>query len=87
MSLLDSKKNVVPKKVKKWEKRWILIPNVYQFGEDVWVHKWVNDDQILESNQLLKKKQEKATVKNAENESDGKEFEEIPSEEKPVVKI
>ena len=31
-----------PKTGKKWEKRWILVPNVYQFGQDVWVHKWVN---------------------------------------------
>ena len=46
------------KRVKKWEKRWILVPNVFQFGQDVWVHKWVNDQQIFESNELLKKKQD-----------------------------
>ena len=51
----NDKKN---KRVKKWEKRWILVPNVFQFGQDVWVHKWVNDQQILESNELLKKKQD-----------------------------
>ena len=30
-------------RVKRWEKRWVLVPNVYQFGEDVWVHKWLNE--------------------------------------------
>jgi len=39
--------------VRKWEKRWVLVPNVFQFGEDIWVQKWVNDNQIKESNQRL----------------------------------
>ena len=55
----ESKKN---KRVKKWEKRWILVPNVFQFGQDVWVHKWVNDEQISESNELLRKKQDLGEV-------------------------
>lgn len=41
------------KSVRKWEKRWVLVPNVFQFGEDVWVYKWVSEKQIEESNQLL----------------------------------
>lgn len=49
-------KKVKPNKgppVRKWEKRWVLVPNVFQFGEDVWVQKWVNDTQILESDEKL----------------------------------
>ena len=46
--------------VRKWEKRWVLVPNVFQFGEDIWVQKWVNDNQIKESNQRLQTNQSTA---------------------------
>ena len=46
------------KQVRKWQRRWVLVPNVYQFGEDIWVQKWVNEDQIEEQNQQLKRNRE-----------------------------
>ena len=27
--------------VRKWEKRWVLQPNVIDYGSEIWIHKWV----------------------------------------------
>jgi hypothetical protein len=27
--------------VKKWEKRWVLQPNVIECGGDIWIPKWI----------------------------------------------
>jgi hypothetical protein len=29
------------KKPRHWEKRWVLIPNVFEFTKEIWVKKWV----------------------------------------------
>ena len=27
--------------VRKWEKRWVLQPNVIEYGSEIWINKWV----------------------------------------------
>ncbi|CAI2378339.1 unnamed protein product [Moneuplotes crassus] len=42
-SLSPSKDKINPEEgpVRKWEKRWVLQPNVLDFGSEIWVKKWV----------------------------------------------
>jgi len=28
-------------KPRQWEKRWVLIPNVFEFSKEIWLKKWV----------------------------------------------
>jgi hypothetical protein len=32
---------ITKKKPKHWEKRWVLIPNVFEFTKEIWLKKWV----------------------------------------------
>jgi len=39
------KSNVLGKRVRKWEKRWVLQPNVFDLNEgEIWVQKWILAD-------------------------------------------
>ena len=28
----------------KWDKRWLLEQNVFQFSSDIWINKWINNN-------------------------------------------
>ena len=32
---------ITKKKARHWEKRWVLIPNVFEFTKEIWLKKWV----------------------------------------------
>jgi hypothetical protein len=32
---------IVKKKPRHWEKRWVLVPNVFEFTKEIWLKKWV----------------------------------------------
>lgn len=32
---------ITKKKPRHWEKRWVLIPNVFEFTKEIWLKKWV----------------------------------------------
>jgi hypothetical protein len=34
------------KPVRKWEKRWVLMPNVIEQGSEIWIQKWVCVDDL-----------------------------------------
>lgn len=34
------------KPVRKWEKRWVLQPNVLEYGNDIWLQKWICVDNL-----------------------------------------
>jgi hypothetical protein len=41
------------KKPRHWEKRWVLIPNVFEFTKEIWMKKWVlvdEGDEFSENN-------------------------------------
>lgn len=40
-----------PTKVSKWEKRWVMVPNVFHYGKEVWVQKYLNKREIQEVDQ------------------------------------
>ncbi|CDW75976.1 transcriptional repressor protein yy1-like [Stylonychia lemnae] len=42
----ERKDNFSKKPVKKWEKRWVLQPNVIEYGNDIWICKWVCVDSL-----------------------------------------
>ena len=44
---------ITKKKPRHWEKRWVLIPNVFEFTKEIWLKKWVlvdEDEDISENN-------------------------------------
>lgn len=44
------------KKPRHWEKRWVLIPNVFEFTKEIWLKKWVlvdGGDDITDNNNYL----------------------------------
>jgi len=42
----EKKESFSKKPVKKWEKRWVLQPNVIEYGNDIWICKWVCVDSL-----------------------------------------
>lgn len=41
------------KKPRHWERRWVLIPNVFEFTKEIWLKKWVlvdGGEDIVDSN-------------------------------------
>jgi exonuclease VII small subunit len=36
---------ITKKKPRHWEKRWVLIPNVFEFTKEIWLKKWVLVDE------------------------------------------
>lgn len=45
------------KKPRHWEKRWVLVPNVFEFTKEIWLKKWVlvddgaaNEDEFMDNN-------------------------------------
>jgi len=47
---------ITKKKPKHWEKRWVLIPNVFDFTKEIWLKKWVlvdGGDDFSENNVRL----------------------------------
>ena len=32
---------ITKKKPRHWEKRWVLVPNVFEFTKEIWIKKWV----------------------------------------------
>jgi len=46
--------------VRKWEKRWVLQPNVFDLNEgEIWVQKWVQADKARDDQQRVDKLAEK----------------------------
>ena len=44
------------KRVRKWEKRWVLQPNVLDLNDgDIWVQKWVTVESAKESKEAIEK--------------------------------
>jgi hypothetical protein len=44
---------ITKKKPRHWEKRWVLVPNVFEFTKEIWIKKWVlvdGGDDIVENN-------------------------------------
>lgn len=44
------------KKPRHWEKRWVLIPNVFEFTKEIWLKKWVlvdGGEDISDNNVIL----------------------------------
>ena len=31
-------------KVRSWKQKWVLVPNVFQFGKEIWIKKWLTTD-------------------------------------------
>ena len=49
---------ITKKKPRHWEKRWVLIPNVFEFTKEIWLKKWVlvdGGDDISDNNVSLNK--------------------------------
>ena len=42
----DKKDNYSKRPVRKWEKRWVLQPNVIEYGRDIWISKWICVDNL-----------------------------------------
>ena len=40
----------IKKSVRKWEKRWVLQPNVLELGSDVWLPKWIMSEESQDTN-------------------------------------
>ena len=55
-NLSNSKLQLPPiniiKKSKHWEKRWVLVPNVFDFTKEIWLQKWclIDDDLDIDPN-------------------------------------
>eukprot|EP00347_Sterkiella_histriomuscorum_P019569 403341134 len=43
---IDKKEDFSKKPVRKWEKRWVLQPNVIEYGNDIWIQKWICVDNL-----------------------------------------
>ena len=44
---------ITKKKPRHWEKRWVLVPNVFEFTKEIWLKKWVlvdGGDDIVDNN-------------------------------------
>ena len=44
---------IMNKKPRHWEKRWVLVPNVFEFTKEIWLKKWVlvdGEDDISDNN-------------------------------------
>jgi hypothetical protein len=44
---------ITKKKPRHWERRWVLVPNVFEFTKEIWLKKWVlvdGGDDIVDSN-------------------------------------
>lgn len=47
---------ITKKKPRHWEKRWVLIPNVFEFTKEIWLKKWVlvdGGEDITDNNVIL----------------------------------
>ena len=47
---------ITKKKPRHWEKRWVLVPNVFEFTKEIWIKKWVlvdGGDDIVDNNVIL----------------------------------
>ena len=42
---------IIKRPVRKWEKRWVLQPNVVEYGCDIWIQKWICVDNVNSLNQ------------------------------------
>ena len=49
----ESKEVVQPEKtyqnkrpVRRWERRWVLQPNVIEYGREIWIQKWICMDSL-----------------------------------------
>jgi hypothetical protein len=43
---------ITKKKPRHWEKRWVLVPNVFEFTKEIWLKKWVlvdGEDDIIDN--------------------------------------
>ena len=38
------------KKARRWEKKWVLVPNVFDFTKEIWLKQWVIIDKVEEDN-------------------------------------
>lgn len=45
----DNQTNGLLKKPRKWEKKWILVPNVFDFTKEIWLKQWVIVDDTEEN--------------------------------------
>ena len=43
---VEKKDLFIKRPVRKWEKRWVLQPNVIEYGNDIWIQKWVCVDSL-----------------------------------------
>lgn len=46
LELAEKKDQYNKKAVRKWERRWVLQPNVIEYGQDIWIQKWICVDNI-----------------------------------------
>ncbi len=49
---------ITKKKPRHWEKRWVLIPNVFEFTKEIWLKKWVlvdGGEDITDNNVFINK--------------------------------
>jgi hypothetical protein len=47
---------ITKKKPRHWERRWVLVPNVFEFTKEIWLKKWVlvdGGDDIVDNNVRL----------------------------------
>ncbi len=47
---------ITKKKPRHWEKRWVLVPNVFEFTKEIWLKKWVlvdGGDDIVDNDVIL----------------------------------
>ena len=59
-------------RAKKWHRRWVLIPNVLHFGEDIWIQKWFSSDQLKDM-EIERKKRDEQLVREREKREREKE--------------
>ena len=51
-----AKDSIGVKRPRKWEKRWVLVPNVLDLNKgEIWVQKWVTTESAKESKEAIKK--------------------------------
>lgn len=41
-----SDRNQIKRPVRKWERRWVLQPNVIEYGREIWIQKWICIDSL-----------------------------------------
>ena len=39
-------KSSIKRPVRKWERRWVLQPNVIEYGREIWIQKWICIDSL-----------------------------------------